>query len=115
MKEWLRTIDSIWNLLVLPLLGLLVWITVVTKFTTFGAADALLLVLVFSVWYGMRQIEARLATVELYLARIAIQQVPGAARLEVISQDGATRTLLSMAPDDKPRIIDPRAPRPRTH
>ena len=78
VRNFFATFEAIWNYLVIPLMGLIVWVALVTAFTKFSATDALLVVLAFSVWYCTHHIVSQLSKLELYLARIVIQQVPGA-------------------------------------
>jgi hypothetical protein len=67
---------------------------VITGFTKLSPTDALLIVLVFSIWYCTQHVVAQvvghLSTIEVYLARIAMQQA-GATRLEVISTPDGVR------------------------
>jgi hypothetical protein len=66
----LGVIINIWNVLVLPLLGLLLWIILVTEFTKFSSTDALLVVLAFSVWHCSRWLDQRLRYIQSFLSSI---------------------------------------------
>jgi len=69
-----------------------------------GSIPALLLL--FGLAGHLLSVRGQLSTIQLYLARIAIQQVPGATRLEVISPGRGTRgTILSS--DDPSSKVNP--------
>jgi hypothetical protein len=109
MKEAYKNVEAFVKILLLPLLGLFVWVGLVTGFTKLTSTDALLVVLLFSVWYCTRDVVGHMSTIELYLARIAMQQA-GATRLEVISTpEGVRGTVISTG--DVPTITDPREPK----
>src|SRR5262249_17048002 len=74
-----RGVGELCGVWVFPFLGLLLWIALVTEYTRFSAGDALLVVLVFSVWSlgrhltSLREASARN---EALLVRIALQDLP---------------------------------------
>jgi hypothetical protein len=70
MKKFLQPIETMWSTLVLPLLGLLLWVFLVTNFTKFSSMDALLVVLAFSVWHCSRWLDRRLRYIQSLLSSI---------------------------------------------
>src|SRR5713226_10609569 len=60
VRTLFHTSETIWTFLVLPLLGMILWIVLVTTFTKFSSTDALLVVLAFSVWYCTRWLGERI-------------------------------------------------------
>lgn len=129
VRKFFATVGELWNVVVLPLLGLLLWVTLVTSFTKFSATDALLVVLAFSIWYGTRRTSVvldELSTIETYVAQILLKSVPGATSVTVTLEDGHRQVRFNHAeqqspprvteyPDsaDKymPRAVDPRGPK----
>ncbi len=99
-----ETIEGIWKKLVLPLLGLFLWITLVTTLTKFSATHALLVVLAFSVWYAVLRIcvEIRLvfdelSTLNAYIAQLLLHSVPGATSVRITTDGGRKQALFNQA------------------
>jgi hypothetical protein len=95
LKKLSRTIETLWNSFLLPFLGLLVSMNLLTAFTNWSSTDALLAILIFSLWHGIRRIEAELQTIERSLSRAADRHVPDATRLDGVADREASGTLLS--------------------
>jgi hypothetical protein len=110
VRETYRTVEGIVKLLLLPLLGLIIWVGLVREFTKFSSTDALLVVLAFSVWHCTRwlgqHLDNRLSSVEAYVVRAVFQTAPGATRLELRREAGTAYTVLSTTEPDAPKIVD---------
>ena len=107
-------VKEFWSSFLLPFLGLIVSMNLLTTFTHRSSMDALLVILVFSVWYGTHQIDARLKTIERYLAGIVLQHVPDATRRDVLRDgdgipDGETNGTV-LTTNDKPILVESRRP-----
>jgi hypothetical protein len=110
LKTLSRAIESLWNSFLLPFFGLLVSMNLITAFTHWSSMDALLAILVFSVWYGIRRIEARLEAMERHLSRVTLRCVQESRR-DVIADGEANGTLLSS--DETPTSVGAHASWPR--
>src|SRR6516162_3498327 len=106
VRNFFATIEAIWTYAVFPLLGLLLWISLVTAFTKFSATDALLVVVAFSIWYAVWRIRDGLSHIEAYVAQILLRSVPTATSVTVITANGHKHVHFQHA-EQVPEIVDP--------
>ena len=79
-----------------------------------------LIVLAFLMWRRTRSIEHHLSQIadhvsqiESELSWVVVRQVPGATRMQTITKEDGTRTIIVSAEEDEPKIVDPHGPKAR--